>query len=99
MTSAVHAHGQFYPQLLLAVYPCNPPSWIQAFWRLVRPLMPKRFVEKVDIISPAAYPSEARRLLRVIAMEDLPKRFGGQSTLWPPPLGMERALSLYNVGA
>ena len=81
-----------YPQLLMGVYPCFPPTWIQAFWRLARPLMPKRFVEKVDIISPLTNPSDAKRLLRAISHADLPAAFGGELAQWPPPLGLDKAV-------
>ena len=56
----------------------------------MRPLFPRRFVEKVDLISPMTNEEEARRLLRRIAAADLPTRFGGEASEWPPPLGIER---------
>ena len=82
----------FYPQLLMAVYPCFPPSWLQAFWRLVRPLMPTRFAEKVDFITPKRGSSDAKRLQRAISLDSLPSRFGGVAEAWPPPLGLEKAV-------
>lgn len=41
-----------YPQLLHAIYICNAPSFIHTIWALVRPIMPKRVVSKIDIIEP-----------------------------------------------
>ena len=81
------ATEDFYPQLLAAAFICHPPRWIQAVWRVLRPLFPARFVEKVDLIAPATNPPEMRRLLKYVAPEHLPTRFGGQLEAWPPPLG------------
>ena len=72
----------------MAVYACYPPGWMLGFWRLVRPLMPKRFVEKVDMIAPKNNPAELNRLRRAISLAHLPARFGG-SAAWPPSSGME----------
>jgi len=57
----------------------------------MRPLFPKRFVEKIDLISPTKNPAEARRIRKVITPANLPTRFGGNLDVWPPPLGRERA--------
>lgn len=81
-----------YPQLLMAVYPCFAPHWMQAFWRMVRPLMPARFVEKVDMLQPIANPNEAKRLHRAVTAADLPRRFGGDLDIWPPPQGSAQAI-------
>ena len=83
------ATEDYYPQLLSAVYICHPPSWIQVLWRLSRPFFPKRFVDKVDIISPSTNPNEAARLKRHLAPKDTPARFGGELQVWPVPLGKE----------
>ena len=72
----------FYPQLLDAAYLCHALSWLQVVWRSVRPLLPKRFVEKVDFLSPATNAAERKRLLRVLELDDLPRRFGGGCDAW-----------------
>eukprot|EP00966_Prymnesium_polylepis_P149997 3465123-Prymnesium_polylepis.1 len=54
-------------------------------WRALRPLFPKRLVAKVDFVSPSTRPEEAGRFRRFLAAADLPERFGGESTAWPPP--------------
>ena len=72
-----------YPQLLQGIYLCNAPSWIQVVWRLVRPLLPKRVIEKIDIMSPQKNKKELKRCFKHISEEDLPERFGGQNRTWP----------------
>jgi len=75
----------FYPQMLGAVFLCHPPGWIQAVWRVWRNLMPPRFVEKIDIVSPKTNADERRRLVRFCAAESLPSLFGGPNDTWPLP--------------
>mmetsp|Transcript_10837 Transcript_10837/g.18331 ORF Transcript_10837/g.18331 Transcript_10837/m.18331 type:complete len:307 (-) Transcript_10837:36-956(-) len=74
-----------YPQLLHAIYMFHAPSWMQLAWRIARPLLPKRVVEKIDIMG---NPEKKRKremnlLLQHISTENLPVRFGGQYEEWP----------------
>jgi hypothetical protein len=58
-----------YPQLLATIYVCN---WrMQVPWRIVRPLLPKRVVCKVDFISPTKSEKEKKRLCRHVSQEHL----------------------------
>ena len=75
----------FYPQLLGAVYLCHAPSWMQAFWRGMRNILPARIVEKVDFLEPMRDLRERERLMRWISQEHLPECFGGPCKEWPPP--------------
>ena len=75
----------FYPQLLGAVYICHAPRWMHGVWRGLRRLMPARVVEKVDFVEPLTNPAERKRLLRWIALDHLPRCFGGPCKTWPPP--------------
>ena len=72
-----------YPQLLQAIFVCDPPTWILASWRLVKVFFPKRVKEKFDFISPKANEKERRTLLKYISKENLPSKFGGERTEWP----------------
>ena len=72
-----------YPQLLQTIFVCNAPMWVQIPWRLMRPLFPKRVVEKFDFIDPEKNENERKRLLKHISLEHLPVRFGGLNETWP----------------
>lgn len=74
-----------YPQMLESIFVCNAPSWIQIPWRLCRPILPKRTVSKIDFVSPETSEKERKRLLRFIADDNLPIRFGGKNSKWPVP--------------
>ena len=76
----------FYPQMLASVYICHPPYWMHGVWKIFRPLFPKRFVEKIDLISPTTNKEEAARPLRLLKVSHLPERFGGSLAQWPSPL-------------
>lgn len=72
-----------YPQLLQSIFVCNSPSWIQIPWRLLRPLLPTRVVNKFDFITPDTNEEERNRLLKYISEDNLPVRFGGSYEAWP----------------
>jgi len=72
-----------YPQLLQRIFICNSPTWIQVPWRICRPLMPRRVVEKLDFITPDTKVKEKKRLLEFISEENLPVRYGGENKIWP----------------
>lgn len=44
---------------------------------MIRPVMPKRVVEKVDIIDPKSNQKERDRLLKFVSMKDLPQSLLG----------------------
>lgn len=71
-----------YPQLLERIFIYNSPSWIQVPWRIARPLVPKRVVEKMDFINPSNT-KERNRVLEFISEENLPERYGGKNPMWP----------------
>lgn len=77
----------FYPQLLDSVYLCHAPGWVQGVWRWMRPLLPERFVEKVDFVAPATSAVERQRLIRKSGCPEelLPACFGGGCEEWPLP--------------
>lgn len=72
-----------YPQLLQALLIYNAPSWIQSTWSIFRPIMPKRVVEKIDIINPKKNAKEKNRLLAFLSEEDMPVALGGNNTTSP----------------
>jgi hypothetical protein len=72
-----------YPQLLQGIFICDPPLWIQIPWRICRPLLPKRVVNKMDFIVPRTRKKERVRLFKHISEENLPVRFGGKNYVWP----------------
>jgi hypothetical protein len=75
---------QMYPQMLEGIKIINSPSWIQIPWKVIRTIMPKRVVSKIDFIEPLKKESEKLKLLKYISEENLPSRFGGKYTTWPP---------------
>ncbi len=76
----------YYPQLLGTTYVVNAPSWIGQVWNTIRPLFPKRFVDKVHIFGKKEKKANIlKKLLRYISEEDLPDRYGGKNESWPLP--------------
>jgi len=71
-----------YPQLLQRIYICNSSRWVQIPWRICKPLLPKRVVEKLDFIN-TSVTKERSGLLEFISEEHLPERYGGQNSTWP----------------
>ena len=72
-----------YPQLLQTLYICGAPSYIQIPWRILKPLLPKRVVSKIDFINPDKSTKERDIILGYIDIQHLPVRFGGSYELWP----------------
>jgi hypothetical protein len=74
-----------YPQLLAGMYVCHAPSYIQYPWRIIRPLFPKRVLQKFDFINPNTNPNqEYQRLILPHLCEDhVPVRYGGLYKPWP----------------
>jgi len=66
-----------YPQLLGSIIILDPARWVLAIWRGLKYLFPPRFVEKMDLISSTNKKELERRVLRFIALEDLPADLGG----------------------
>lgn len=79
--SAANSLQDFYPQMLESFYICDPPSWQHIPWKILRPLLPKRVVEKVDFVAPFKSKAERKRLLKHLEEEHLPVKYGGQRVL------------------
>jgi len=73
----------YMPQLLGGMLAVNAPKWINVIWKFVRPLMPKRVVEKVDIL-PRNTEKVQKSLIRFVSKENLLGRYGGENKEWPP---------------
>jgi hypothetical protein len=73
----------FYPQLLQNLIFCHGPVWLTMIWRLIRPLLPQRLLEKVDFMNPTGNTSDRQRLRALLPAEVLPERFGGEYQPWP----------------
>jgi hypothetical protein len=72
-----------YPQLLHAIYIHEAPHWIHVIWSIVRRIMPKRVVEKIDVLEPKTNAGELKKVLRFIDIETLPESLGGKNTVPP----------------
>jgi len=75
----------YYPQSLGAFLMVNPPSWVSWVYKMFKPLLPKRFNEKISLVSQLENPKDIKKLLKFVSLENLPERYGGKSTVWPPP--------------
>lgn len=71
-----------YPQLLEFVYVCNPPTFLNILWKLIRVVMPKRVINKFDIVIPKDRTSR-KKFIRHISEEDLPDYYGGKNPMEP----------------
>jgi hypothetical protein len=69
-----------YPQLLETLFACYAPSFMRWIWTVIRPIMPKRIIDKIDIVTPHTNEKDLRRLLKHISMDDLPTDYGGKNT-------------------
>lgn len=78
-----------YPQLLQSLFVCNPPAWIHIPWKILRVIMPKRIISKIDFIVPAKNKKERKRLFPYISEEKLPVRYGGMHESWPVHFPLE----------
>ena len=72
-----------YPQLLETIYGCWPPSVMHKIWAFMRPIMPKRIIDKIDLIEPDTNEQERNSLLKHISKKNLPKQFGGNNEVDP----------------
>ena len=72
-----------YPQLLDHVLIHHAPEWIHMVFAIMRPILPKRVVDKIDIINPIKNEKERRRLLEYVKEEDLPTFLGGKNERLP----------------
>ena len=68
----------YYPQMLASVFVVNAPSFFSLCFRIVKPLLPKRFVEKFDILPK----NHTERLMPYMHLEDIPKKYGGTNERW-----------------
>jgi len=68
----------YYPQLLHGLCVVNAGPWIQIPWNLLRPLMPKRVLTKVDFAQPKEKSKDREKLLRFIDRTYLPVDYGGE---------------------
>lgn len=72
-----------YPQLLESIQGCNVPAVVHGIWALVRAILPKRAVEKFDIMNPKENKRERESLYRHISADHLPVEHGGLNTVSP----------------
>jgi len=72
-----------YPQMLETLFLCNAPSWIHLVWQIMRPIMPKRILDKIDIITPTKNEKERHRLWQHISEDNLPDYHGGKNDVPP----------------
>jgi hypothetical protein len=86
-----------YPQLLETIFACYPPSFMHKVWALIRAIMPRRIIDKIDLIEPNVNEEERNRLLKHITIEHLPKYFGGENKVPPKDwkLGEGRKVKKY----
>mmetsp|Transcript_6782 Transcript_6782/g.11249 ORF Transcript_6782/g.11249 Transcript_6782/m.11249 type:complete len:321 (+) Transcript_6782:437-1399(+) len=88
-----------YPQMLASVYVLNAPTWGQMVFRMVKPLLPKRFVEKFAIINGSTLIKQVAKkalkdsngILKHMSVSHLPSKFGGDFQQWPYPAKIHMA--------
>lgn len=91
------ASEDYYPQLLACIMLMNTPTWLSTFWSLLRRVIPKRVVDKVDFLpSVAKLKSNHKALkpiLKYVSEENLPEKYAGRNTQWPLPCVSEHTMS------
>lgn len=77
---------EYHPQLLAGVVIFNTPGWLSGIWTVMKPLFPKRLVEKIDFLSVNASRKLYKPLLKQISEANLSEKFGGKNKEWPPQM-------------
>lgn len=72
-----------YPQLLQCIFLYNTPHWLHTFFAAMRPIMPARVVEKIDIVEPKTNEKEFKHCQQFVSKENLPVFLGGDNTVNP----------------
>ena len=75
-----------YPQLLGSMLIVNAPIWINVIFAIIKPFVPKRLLERINLIKPSKKERDLHQLQEYISLSDLPERYGGFLNEWPPPL-------------
>jgi len=75
----------YYPQALRSLYIVNAPFWFATTFKVMRPLMPKRFVEKFNVIAPLKNKKEFELFLKHASEDHLPTKLGGNHEEYPYP--------------
>merc|ERR1712176_1392084 len=55
-----------YPQMLQKIFFIDPPTWVMGIWKIIKSLMPKRVIEKVDFINPKNVSKDLDKLTKYI---------------------------------
>lgn len=74
-----------YPQLLGSMVIVNAPIWINVVFAIIKPFVPKRLLEKINLIKPLKRERDLHALQEYMSLRDLPRRYGGHMIEWPPP--------------
>ena len=90
-SKAYEGDGRLYPQLNGGIFMFNTPSWFKLIWRMLRPLYPKRVLEKFDVITNKA--DVTRLYPKFVDIEHVPVSYGGECKAWPPSTGRNNALT------
>jgi CRAL/TRIO domain len=72
-----------YPQLLECIFVVNAPLFIDVVWKVFKLIIPKRVIEKFDIIKPFEKEADRKKLIKYISNADLPDYLGGKNTILP----------------
>ena len=76
-TQSTRSMQDCFPQAIESVFMCFAPFWIQAPWRVIRPFLPERVVEKMDFLHPTSNDDDRQELLSRIPERHLSIVFGG----------------------
>jgi len=74
----------YYPGLLGTCIIINPPTWLNAVWKVLKLLFPKKFLEKIAFVVPAKNPKDVDSFLPYISRDKLWEKYGGNNLEWPP---------------
>lgn len=72
----------FYPQLVGAMILVNCNPWVTRLWKLIKPFLPKRLLEKISVIGKPTL-SNMTLLRDYVSEENIPMKYGGLNTQWP----------------
>ena len=80
---ALNSMEDYYPQMLQALWLTEAPFWIEGPWMTIRPLMPKRVLQKFDFLEPSRKPKDLERFQQFVDIDKIPKHYGGNFPHWP----------------
>jgi hypothetical protein len=74
----------YYPQTLRSMFVADAPGWFHATFRVFRSFLPNGLWRSSMVINSGKNEKEAKLLLKHLAEEGVPVKYGSKLDQWPP---------------